>query len=91
MSEAEVTEALPEGGPWRLQDGKLVAERKFGGFSEAFAFIARVALLAEKANHHPDLYNSYATVRLELHSHDAGGITQRDLDLAEQVAELLSS
>lgn len=90
LSEAEVRAALPEGGAWRLDGGRLVLERKFGDFSEAFAFLARVALLAEKANHHPDLYNSYATVRLELHSHDAGGITQRDLDLAQKVSPLLS-
>ena len=84
----QVLAALPAGGQWRLTDDRLVREFRFGDFVQAFGFMAQVALLAEKAGHHPDMFNSYSLVRLELHSHDAGGVTQRDLDLAHAVAEL---
>ena len=67
---------------WELCDGKLRREFALADFSEAFAFMARVALLAEKADHHPDWSNSWNKVVIELTSHDAGGLTQRDLDLA---------
>ncbi|MFA5550211.1 MAG: 4a-hydroxytetrahydrobiopterin dehydratase [Trueperaceae bacterium] len=84
----QVLASLPSGGQWRLQDDRLVREFRFDDFVQAFGFMARVALLAEKAGHHPDMFNSYSLVRLELHSHDAGGVTQRDLDLAHAVTEL---
>lgn len=85
----EVLATLSDGnGAWRLEENKLKREYRFADFSEAFAFLARVALLAEKAGHHPDIHNSYSKVTLELRSHDAGGITQRDVDLAQAIGEL---
>lgn len=85
----EVLATLSDGnGAWRLEDGKLKRDYRFADFSEAFAFLARVALLAEKSNHHPEIHNSYSKVTLELHSHDAGGVTQRDVDLAQAIGEL---
>ena len=66
-----------------MVDGKLHRELKFANFSEAFGFMARVALLAEKADHHPDWSNSWNTVVIDLVSHDAGGITDRDRELAQ--------
>ena len=60
---------------------------KFKDFSEAFAFMARVALLAEKANHHPEWSNVYNKVSVTLTTHDAGGVTQRDLDMARFIDE----
>lgn len=68
-----------------MVDGKLHRQLQFGDFSEAFAFMARVALLAEKADHHPDWANSWNTVTIDLVSHDAGGITDRDRSLAEAI------
>ena len=56
---------------------------KFSTFSEAFAFMTRVALLAEKADHHPEWSNVYRTVTVTLSTHDAGGLTERDIALAE--------
>lgn len=88
LNSEQVHAALPAGGPWRLAGDRLVAELTFASFPEAFAFLTHVALLAEKADHHPEMYNSYRKVRLELSSHDAGGVTQRDLDLARSVAAL---
>ena len=55
---------------------------KFGSFVEAFGFMARVALLAEKADHHPEWFNVYSRVDVRLTTHDAGGLTQKDIDLA---------
>jgi len=86
----ELREAVAELAGWQVKDGRLVREWKFADFSHAFAFLARVALLAEKHGHHPEIYNSYATVRLELVSHDAGGVTERDVELATAVTELQS-
>ena len=77
----------PDG--WEVVDGKLHRELSFADFSEAFAFMTRVALAAEKADHHPDWSNSWNTVTIDLVSHDAGGLTARDVALAEAVNALL--
>jgi 4a-hydroxytetrahydrobiopterin dehydratase len=74
---------------WSLGDGRLRREFVFADFSEAWAFMSRVALLAEARNHHPDWSNSWNTVVIELVSHDAGGLTDRDVDLAGAINGLL--
>ncbi|MGI8662280.1 MAG: 4a-hydroxytetrahydrobiopterin dehydratase [Acidimicrobiales bacterium] len=74
---------------WEIVAGKLHRELRFADFSEAFAFMARVALAAEKADHHPDWSNSWNTVVIDLVSHDKGAITDRDVALAEQINSLL--
>jgi 4a-hydroxytetrahydrobiopterin dehydratase len=58
---------------------------RFADFSEAFAFMTRVALAAEKADHHPDWSNSWNRVEIALSTHDSGGVTERDLALAETI------
>jgi 4a-hydroxytetrahydrobiopterin dehydratase len=73
---------------WRVQGGKLQAEFKFSDFAHAFAFMTQVAELAEAANHHPDWSNTYNIVKIALLSHDAGQITQKDVDLARQIDKL---
>jgi 4a-hydroxytetrahydrobiopterin dehydratase len=70
---------------WQLEDDAIVREWRFASFRDAVDFIDRVADLAEEADHHPDLWNSYATVRIRLTSHDVGGVSQRDLDLAARI------
>ena len=77
----------PEG--WEVVDGSLHRELAFADFSEAFAFMTRVALLAEAANHHPDWSNSWNKVVIDLVSHDAGGLTDRDADLATKINALV--
>jgi 4a-hydroxytetrahydrobiopterin dehydratase len=77
---------------WRLaKGGKAIAKSfEFADFSEAFGFMARAALVAEKMSHHPDWSNSYKTVKVALSSHDAGGLTARDFKLAaamDRIAE----
>jgi 4a-hydroxytetrahydrobiopterin dehydratase len=78
---AEVLARLPD---WEAEPGRAAIRRgfKFRNFGEAFAFMTRVALYAEKADHHPEWSNVYNRVEVVLTSHDAGGITQRDVDMA---------
>lgn len=69
---------------WAKADGRNAICRtfEFRDFNEAFAFMTRVALLAEKMDHHPEWFNVYRTVEVTLASHDAGGVTERDINLA---------
>tara|TARA_R110000868_G_scaffold49119_7_gene158576 strand:+ start:1316 stop:1618 length:303 start_codon:yes stop_codon:yes gene_type:complete len=62
----------------------------FGSFVDAFGFMTRVAILAEKADHHPEWSNVYNRVDILLTTHDAGGLSQRDIDLAKQINALLA-
>lgn len=70
---------------WEVRDGRLHRELTFGDFAEAFAFMTRVAAEAERLGHHPDWSNAYHRVVIDLVSHDAGRITDRDLALAEAI------
>jgi 4a-hydroxytetrahydrobiopterin dehydratase len=79
--------ADPDG--WGVVDGKLQRELTFKNFSEAWAFMSRVALLAEKRDHHPDWSNSWNKVTIALVSHDKGEVTDRDRDLAEAINGLV--
>ena len=69
---------------WRLADGREAITRKyqFVDFDAAFAFMTRVALLAAKTDHHPEWFNVYNKLDVTLATHDAGGVTQKDIDLA---------
>ncbi|MEM7695315.1 MAG: 4a-hydroxytetrahydrobiopterin dehydratase [Pseudomonadota bacterium] len=68
---------------WALEGADAITRTlKFGGFAEAFAFMTHVAIAAEKADHHPEWSNVYNTVTIRLTTHDAGGLTQKDIDLA---------
>jgi 4a-hydroxytetrahydrobiopterin dehydratase len=75
---------------WTLEEGgkALVRSFKFRDFSEAFAFLTRVALHAEKADHHPEFTSVWNRVDFRLTSHDAGGVTERDVKLAEAIDRL---
>jgi 4a-hydroxytetrahydrobiopterin dehydratase len=78
--------AVPEG--WSEVDDALEREFRFGGFPAAIAFVNRVAELAERENHHPDIRISYRNVTLRWSTHSAGGITDRDRELAARSADL---
>ena len=80
---------IPDG--WSLEDGgkALVRCLKFRDFSEAFAFLTRVAMHAEKVNHHPEFTNVWNRVDFRLTTHDTGGVTERDLKLAEAINRLV--
>ncbi len=77
--------ALPS---WSIRDGSLHREYRFSDFSEAFGFMARAALAAEKLDHHPDWSNSWNRVVVDLVTHDSGGITELDFRLAEEMERL---
>lgn len=71
---------------WIVCDGKLYVSLSFPDFVSAFAFMTAVAILAEKADHHPEWSNVYNRVDISLTTHDAGGLTHRDIGLARQIA-----
>ncbi|HTX40224.1 MAG TPA: 4a-hydroxytetrahydrobiopterin dehydratase [Acidobacteriaceae bacterium] len=73
---------------WKLDGGELVRRLEFSNFIEAMQFVNSVAELAEGAGHHPDIDIRYSKVRLALMSHDAGGLTDRDFDLAAAIDSL---
>ena len=87
LSDAERDAALARLTEWRLRDDGLAIERtfKFADFSAAFAFMTRVALAAEKADHHPEWSNVWNKVGIALTTHDAGGLSARDVALAETI------
>ena len=82
LSDAELRDALAALPEWRIADGKLHREYKFADFVHAFGFMATAALAIEKMNHHPEWFNVYNQVRVDLTTHDAGGITAKDVELA---------
>ena len=90
LTDAEREAALSALSDWSY-DGEARALRRslrFADFGEAFGFMARVALEAEKADHHPDWSNSWNRVDIALTTHSAGGVTRRDLALAERIDEI---
>jgi 4a-hydroxytetrahydrobiopterin dehydratase len=85
LTKAELDEIIHRHPGWKLESGKLVREWTFSDFVEAMAFVNRVAALAENAGHHPDIDIRYNRVLLGLISHDAGGITRRDVTMAMRI------
>ena len=88
LSEAQVLEQLASLPGWESRGDRLVRSFRFPDFVRAFGWMASVALVAERMNHHPEWRNVYGTVEVELTSHDAGGITERDLRLAGEMSRL---
>ncbi len=84
---AEAVSTLPG---WADVEGRdaICKTFQFGDFNEAFGFMSRVALMAEKADHHPEWFNVYNRVEITLSTHDAGGLSQRDVDLAHVIDRL---
>jgi 4a-hydroxytetrahydrobiopterin dehydratase len=82
--------ALAKLAGWSEVSGRDAITRKFEfkDFNEAFGFMARAALVAEKMDHHPEWSNVYKTVEVTLSTHDAGGLTERDIELAEAMDRL---
>lgn len=75
---------------WKEENNKLYKKFVFNDFNQAFGFITNVALLAEKADHHPTWTNTWNTVEIWLNTHDAGNIvTQKDIDLASKIDAIL--
>ena len=87
LNDAALRAALSGLTGWSHDAGAVAISRtlKFADFAEAFGFMARVALIAQQADHHPDWSNSYDTVTITLSTHSAGGLTQKDIDLAKAI------
>ena len=88
LSEEEIAVRLRDVPGWSRVGKTITREWKFRDFPEALAFINKVGALAESMNHHPDISNSWATVRLTLTTHDKGGLTNLDFELAKKINDL---
>jgi len=82
LTDAELANALVSLPEWRIQDGKLHRDYRFSDFVHAFGFMTIAALEIEKMNHHPEWFNVWNRVVVDLTTHDAGGITAKDIQLA---------
>ena len=91
LATQEVEKRLADHPDWELKAGKLFRRCQFKDFVEAFGFMSRVALLAERMDHHPEWFNVYNRVEIELTTHDAGGISERDFALAKGIDRLLQA
>jgi 4a-hydroxytetrahydrobiopterin dehydratase len=90
LDDSAIRDALTRLPGWSYANGKLHRELRFRDFVEAFGFLSSVALVAERMNHHPEWTNVYARVSIDLVTHDAGGVTELDLELARRISELAS-
>jgi len=88
LSEEEIRALLAEIPKWTREENAIARTWTFDDFPPALAFINQVGALAEAADHHPDIHNSWATVTLSLTTHDAGGLTGRDFNLAKMIDSL---
>jgi 4a-hydroxytetrahydrobiopterin dehydratase len=88
LADAEVTQRLAALPGWTLKEGKLHRELTFPDFTQAFAFMTDVAREADALDHHPEWFNVYNRVVIDLATHDAAGITTLDFDLARRAEEL---
>ena len=91
LSDTEIAAALAGLAGWARVAGRsaIVKKFQFADFSEAWGFMSRVALLAESQNHHPEWYNVWNRVEITLSTHDAGGLSARDVKLAEAIEKVV--
>jgi 4a-hydroxytetrahydrobiopterin dehydratase len=91
LGETDLAAALRELPGWSVAEGKLHREFRFPDFVAAFGFMARAALVAERMDHHPEWTNVWNRVVVDLVTHDAGGITRSDVELAGRMSELAAA
>ena len=89
LSPEEVTALAAALPAWSLLEGKLQRELRFADFNEAFGFMSRVALIAEAMGHHPEWSNVWNKVVIHLTTHDTGGLSNLDVELAQRIDALL--
>lgn len=90
LSDADIQKNLEKLDGWKVVDGKLHKQFQFDNFVSAFGFMTQLALIAESMNHHPEWFNVYNRVTIEMSTHDANGITELDFKFAEH-ADAISS
>jgi 4a-hydroxytetrahydrobiopterin dehydratase len=88
LSPSDLETAIAELPNWSIENKKLHRQFQFPSFVEAFGFMSSVALVAESMGHHPEWFNVYNRVTVDLTTHDAGGITTLDIDLAKKMEQL---
>jgi 4a-hydroxytetrahydrobiopterin dehydratase len=88
LSEAEIIERLPTAKGWDRHGDMLVRTWQFPSFRRAMEFVNQVAAVLDKSDHHPDLIVQYRTVRIEMSTHDVGGLTERDFALIAEINEI---
>jgi len=89
LSESSIEEKLKNLPGWSIKKDKLHKEFQFSDFNQAFGFMTRAAMEIEKMNHHPEWFNVYNRITVELTTHDAGGITDNDVNLARILNSLI--
>lgn len=87
-SETDCEPLLLELDNWIFKNNAIEKNYIFKNFSQALSFMVRVGLLAEKANHHPEIFNVYNKVQIRLTTHDSNGVTDKDFELAKRIEEL---
>ena len=90
MSENQILEKMLHFGEWRYERSLLARDIRFPDFTAAWAFMNHVAACADSLDHHPNWYNVYNLVQIRLSTHDAGGVTEKDFELASLVDQYLS-
>jgi len=89
LSQIDIDEELKNLSGWNVVNEKLHKEFQFDSFNQAFDFMTRAAMEIEKMNHHPEWFNVYNKITIELTTHDAGGITKNDVNLAKILNSLI--
>ncbi len=88
LSKAEINDRLKQLSGWKQDGNSIKNEWQFGDFIEAFAFMSKVAMLAEKHEHHPEMFNVFNKVSLSFSTHSAGGLTEKDFNIAADIDNL---
>ncbi|CAD6368993.1 putative pterin-4-alpha-carbinolamine dehydratase [metagenome] len=89
LSQEDIEQELKNLPGWKIVNEKLYREFQFESFNQAFGFMTRAAMEIEKMNHHPEWFNVYNKITIELTTHDAGGITKNDVNLAKILNSLV--
>lgn len=87
-TDEQIQEFISQFSSWSVENDKLHREYVFGNFVQAFGFMTEAALIAERTDHHPEWFNVYKNVVVDLTTHEAGGITERDFNLAKSMEEI---
>jgi len=88
LTEVEISSAIAQLAGWAVVNDKLQKKWQFPNFISAMGFITKVAMVAEKMDHHPEIFNVYNRVTIDLTTHDAGGISAKDVELAKKIDTL---
>ena len=91
IKQSQLDSFIEKNPSWAIDNKTIKKEFKFDDFIDAFGFMSKVAILSEKMDHHPDWQNTYNKVKINLTTHDKGGITTNDIKLAESIDRLINT